>query len=474
MIYILGGGPAGLALAHGLALESDLRFSVIERQPAPGGLAQTVPWEPHGYHDLGPHKIFTLNQELMARVEALLSPTAWLTRPKISSIYMRGHYLPYPPSPFSLIGVYGPLAFSQMVLDYGQTRLRSLLNGSNPATFEEDIQGRLGSRLYEALFKPIALKLWGDPTNLDVKLSQGRVQTPSLVEVMGRLLGLKNSSEFEALEFRYPQGGLQKLWDAILAQTQPLGSYLLNHQITGLQTRNNRVDSILCKERTTGQEQEIALHDDDFVFSTLPLAKLAELLGQAISPTIIDRIKDVIQLNDLLLVFLKIDKPSLIDESWIFVPDPDIAFHRLSEQESFDPGMTPDGSILCCEIMDNENRPMGQLSNQELINLAHQGLMDMGFKDFSVLDQRVIRLPASYPVFRPGFEPVLHSILAEFDQFSNFRTIGRQGAFNYIGTLDAMDIGYGAARWLINSRQKELPSSWQKERERTSHYPVLD
>jgi hypothetical protein len=33
-----------------------------------------------------------------------------------------------------------------------------------------------------------------------------------------------------------------------------------------------------------------------------------------------------------------------------------------------------------------------------------------------------------------------------------------------------MDIGYGCAQWLSAGRS----SSWQLERDRTNHYPVLD
>jgi hypothetical protein len=61
-------------------------------------------------------------------------------------------------------------------------------------------------------------------------------------------------------------------------------------------------------------------------------------------------------------------------------------------------------------------------------------------------------------------------MLGELDNIQNFRTIGRQGAFNYIGTLDAMDIGYGLASWYCN----RASSSWAEERRRTSRYPVLD
>lgn len=472
MNYILGGGPTGLAIAHGLSENSNIQFVLLESQPIVGGLSQTISWGKDSYHDLGPHKIFTLDKSLMKHVKEILPEEKWLIHPKQSSIYMQKHFLPYPPSPFSLISLYGPLTFAVMMGDYFCARIQSLFKTKIPNTFEEDLNGRFGKRLYEVLFKPIALKLWGNPLKLDVKLSKSRVQNPSLFEVIGRLLKIRTSSDFEALNFYYPKGGLQKIWEAICEKTQKQGKYLLNQEVTFLSIKENRVVAIHHKDRITGEEKKIIVNKDDFVFSTLPLGKLPELLSDAIPITTKEQIKKIVKLNDLLLVFFKIDKLSLLKECWVFVPDLEIAFHRLSEQESFDPNMTLKNSIVCCEIMSNEIRPMSQYSDEELIDMAKKDLEKMGYVDFLIIEKRVIRLPLSYLVFQPGFEPILKEILTEIDKFSNFRTIGRQGAFNYIGTLDAMDIGYGVAKWLIHD--KASYEAWEKERERTNYYPVLD
>jgi hypothetical protein len=177
-VYVLGGGPAGLALVDGLCADTGTRFVVVERDAQLGGLARTVQWDGIGAHDLGPHKIFTTDKALFDRVRGLLPATEWLTRPKKSSIYMRGHYLPYPPSPFSLGRVSASLPWGddtrlplcQIAFAGGRiggahvrgrpfhTRRRTALWGAVPADRAET----------------------GDPARLDVKLSQGRVQTPSL------------------------------------------------------------------------------------------------------------------------------------------------------------------------------------------------------------------------------------------------------------------------------------------------------
>jgi protoporphyrinogen oxidase len=466
--YILGAGPAGLAVADGLNDANDGKFVLLEKESCLGGLAQTVTWNNIGTHDLGPHKIFSLDRKLVGRVEGLLPNSEWLTRDKISTIYMNGHYLPYPPSPFSLSGVFGLPVFIRMVAGYGTARLANLVGLKNPNTFEEDLVNRMGRPLYEVLFKPIAVKLWGNPRELDIKLSRGRIQTPSLIEVLGRLLKLKKGSEFEALTFRYPKGGLGRLWSAIEAKTRAKGKFLLEHSVTRLVADNGRIQEI--HYQFNGAQGRIEVGPDDYVASTLPLSLTIKLLGDSLPQHVPELADKVLTLNDLLLVFLYIDRSNLLDESWVFVPDPDIIFHRLSEQKSFDPEMTKNGSIVCCEIMSGPSRSLAKKSDEDLCAVAAQGLTDMGYSGFRILDQRVIRLPKSYPVFRVGFEAGLAELIQSLDQFENFRTIGRQGAFNYIGTLDAMDIGYGFADWLVNGKHQP----WQQERERTKHYPVLD
>ena len=240
------------------------------------------------------------------------------------------------------------------------------------------------------------------------------------------------------------------------------------YSITGLETKNEYISKIVYSAE--GKTGSINVKPDDFVISTLPLTYTSQILSHAFSTEFQKITKQVVVQNDLLLVFFHIDRKSLLNESWVFIPDPGIAFHRLSEQESFDPDMTPHGSIVCCEIMSSVHRPMAKKSDMELMELALKGLTVMGYHGFDILHKRVIRLPQSYPVFATGYRPKLVALMDRLDQFVNFRSIGRQGAYNYIGTLDAMDIGYGLSRWLSTGKQ----SDWRVERERTSNYPVLD
>ena len=102
--YILGAGPTGLAVADGLIDARAGDFVVLEQSTNLGGLAQTVRWEGVGNHDFGPHKIFSLNKSLIHRVEALLPDSGWLTRNKVSSIFMRGQTIYFLPAANTWLG----------------------------------------------------------------------------------------------------------------------------------------------------------------------------------------------------------------------------------------------------------------------------------------------------------------------------------------------------------------------------------
>jgi len=462
--YILGAGPTGMAIADGLISRGDNDFLVIEGQESLGGLAKTIEWEGIGHHDLGPHKLFTQDEELFKRVKELLPEDSWLVREKKSSIFIEGKYLPYPPSPFSLVGIYGLRNFIQMSFGFLGAKIPKPFK-RKAKNFEEDLANRVGKPLYLILFQPIASKIWGMPKNLSTKLSLGRIQTPSILEILLNILKIRNSSNFEALEFHYPKKGLGEIWNAIYRKCKP-SQFIMNAIVESLEVSENRVVSLSFRQN--GAEKQVAIAESDFIISTLPIMLTYSLMAKNLFPNFLEDMRETVVLNDLVLVFLHIDKKKLFEESWVFVPDPKVIFHRVSEQDSFDPEMTPNGSIVCIEVMITEERNELRIDDS-LIEMCVTGLRSMGKTSFTVYSSKVLVLKKSYPVYKVGYEERLNQAVLQLDSVINYRTIGRQGSFNYIGTLDAMDIGYGAAKWLAGSK-----SNWDEERNRTSNYPVLD
>ena len=139
-----------------------------------------------------------------------------------------------------------------------------------------------------------------------MKLSRGRVQTPRLTEVIGRLIGISKKSEFEALTFRYPRGGLQRIWDAICRRCERKTQFLLRTTVESVDMVDKRITAIHCRQ-ADGGINTLAVEPGDFVVSTLPMGVLAKIMNSVLTDETVELCRSMIRLNDLLLVFLHID-----------------------------------------------------------------------------------------------------------------------------------------------------------------------
>ena len=172
------------------------------------------------------------------------------------------------------------------------------------------------------------------------------MQVPSLKEIILNVLNIRKKSKFEALYFFYPRGGLQVLWQAILKKSHSQCRLLLGHRVTNIKMKNGLVQSLVCQ--TNDKVKEFKISENDFVISTLPVKYSLDLLKNHLPEKLVKKSKSLIQLNDLILVFFYIDMDKLLEESWVFIPEEKYIFHRISEQNSFDPLMVKKGSIVCC------------------------------------------------------------------------------------------------------------------------------
>jgi len=466
LIYILGGGPTGISIAHELNNTTDEEFILIERGDKLGGMASTINWEPHGSHDLGPHKIFSIDKELEKKVKLIIGDENWIIKKKVSKIFLNGKLIDYPPSPFIILCTFGIFTFTKFLFSFFYQKFYLNFKAQKIHSYKDHMITRVGLQIFENVFKPITEKIWGDPSILDKKLSETRVQLPSIIDMLFLTLGIKKKNNFEAHEFIYPKNGLNKIWEKIQSNIDEK-NFHLKTVVMSFSLSNNRVHKIYAKKNN--EDIVYTLSKEDIVVNTLPLNIVQNSFRDIFGDNFIEVSNKILKMNDLFLVFLSIKKSKLFDESWIFVADRKLIFHRVSEQKSFDNEMVKkDRTIVCCEVMINKfNR---EFSDTEIINKTIEDLSNLKKEKIEILDKKLIKLFKSYPVYEKDYETTLKSILKKYDSIENFFTIGRHGSFNYIGTLDCMDIGFGFVKWL----KKKSPTTWEDERIRTNQYPILD
>ena len=119
-VVIIGGGPAGLTAAYELSKHA-VPAVVLEADSVVGGLARTVNYR--GYlFDIGGHRFYTKWEEAQKLWEEILGDN-FLLRPRISRIYYRKKFFPYPLQAINALFGLGPLEAILILASYLRARL---------------------------------------------------------------------------------------------------------------------------------------------------------------------------------------------------------------------------------------------------------------------------------------------------------------------------------------------------------------
>ena len=444
-VVILGAGPAGLGAAYSLS-RNDFEVIVLEANSEVGGLAKTIETENGLRHDLGPHKLFTQDNELLKLVLGFLPKEKWLVRDKIARVYQSGRYMSYPPSVIDLVKLLKFRIFPA-TLQFFFSKL-NLRDKNNVAAL---IRARVGKTLANKVILPAVKKVWGNLEEISPELALSRIQIPSIIDIVKRIVS-KNTSQFEALKFWYPKGGLSNLWFAIQKECTSFGAeFRSNTRVLEVKS-----DSVYLSELILTDGSRIELGHQDLVVSTLSISSLGKMLKIASS--------EFVSSLDLKLVFIKSDKP-MNRFSWVFVSDESMLTHRASSQSAFDPDMNLPNDVVCLEYMDRGQLP----SDDTLKEIAKEEFKKL-FNDLSILDVNLVTLKNSYPTFSHESIKNNELIIEKLNDFKNLISIGRHGASQYVGSLDAFDMGIKVLDWAEHPTDMKK----QKYRKQTSFYPILD
>src|SRR6185503_9018213 len=114
-VVVLGGGVAGLAVAHYLARDG-WPVTVVERSAALGGLCGS--FQSHGFTlDHGPHKLYSVVPGILDEIRGLLG-AGLIEHKKRNRIRLLGRYLDYPLSLGNLLPLLGPVRAARLGVGY--------------------------------------------------------------------------------------------------------------------------------------------------------------------------------------------------------------------------------------------------------------------------------------------------------------------------------------------------------------------
>jgi UDP-galactopyranose mutase len=361
---ILGAGLCGLSAAYHLEEKAETDHLILEQAHEVGGLARTETYEGFSF-DHSIHILYSRDPYAIDLICGKLLQGNLVRQTRHSFCYTAGVYTEYPYQ----MNNYGlpPAIIAKNLMGLIEASQASGRNGP-PRQFEEWIYETYGRGIAEHFMIPYNRRQWAwDLQDMNYDWIADRVPLPELRDV---LLGAMQPPEKKVgpnQEFWYPlEGGIQALPRAFLRYIPPERLLLGATVVT--------VDSV---------RREISLADGrrvpyDRLISTIPLPALVKLLAEAAPPEIRQCARGL-KYNAVHTVNIGLDGTELGGKQkmhWVYLPEEDTIFHRMSFPGNFSPWMVPRGcTSIQVEISESVYRPRDRAA---LVQASLQGLVRTG------------------------------------------------------------------------------------------------
>ncbi len=427
-LTIVGGGPAGLAVAF-YAHRAGLPFALYERSTTFGGLCRTFHCGAHRY-DSGAHRFHDRDPDVTRDLRALLGDElVRVTAP--SQIYDRGCFIDFPPTPLNLVLSAGLRGAGRIGTEILAARLRR----TESTSFADFAVRQFGRTLARRLVLDYSEKLWGLPAEqLSPDVATRRLQGMTIRSLLAELIVPTRKAGHIDGEFLYPRGGYGTIAER-LVESLPAASLRSRHEATRIECSSGRI-------RRVHFANGAVIEPAGRVVSTLPVTLLVALLG-ADAPPAAREAAAKLRFRHVRLLFLRLAQPRVSPNASIYVPDPRLCVCRVSEPRNRSAAMAPkDETALVVEVPCFADDPVGRLGNEALAERVIDELASISLITRSrVIEWRHHFLANAYPVYALDYRHHMERMLHALSAIGNLDTLGRGGQFFYSHLHD--QIGFG-------------------------------
>lgn len=460
-LVVLGAGVSGLAAAW-KATQRGLSVAVVERDDEVGGAAAS--FDIAGVRvDQGSHRLYpTTPQRILADVQELLGDDLQLRR-RNGRLRIAGTWVGFPLHASELARALPGNLIAAAARDAALAPTRR----SHHTSYADALRAGLGPALYEAMWAPYALKLWGLPGDqLSAEQARVRVGADTPWKVAARLLRGRRGGSGQGRTFYYPRRGFGQLPTALADAAADAGAQIrLLQQVERVDLHGNAVTVSMSNGESIEAWQ---------TFSTLPLPQIARITRPA--PALADiEAAHRLRYRAVVLVYLVHEGGRWTPYDAHYLPGAETPVTRISEPTNYresadDP---PDRSVICAEIACWRGDRIWNATEYALADLVEGTLRAEDLPAVRRSDVVVRRMPNVYPVYQLGYENHLAGLDSWATNLPRVTTLGRLGLFAHDNTHHAMDMAYEAVDALRPDHRFDT-LAWAAARQRFADHVVED
>jgi protoporphyrinogen oxidase len=462
---IIGGGPAGLTAAYELLKHTDIQPVVVEATDLWGGISRT---ENHNGNriDIGGHRFFSKSDVVMQWWQEILPiysvddtiqisyqnqqstikikqsnddlEDVFLVRKRISRIFYQKCFYDYPIKlSFQTIRQLGFKNVTIIILSY----LKSVLFPvKNEKSLEDFFINRFGNRLYKTFFKDYTEKVWGISckeisSEWGAQRIKGLSITKTIVDIFKKPFRKKDikqkNTETSLIEyFLYPKYGPGQLWTKVAGLIEQNGGILYkNSKVIQLNGIGNLTSAVVATKNEKTETIEF-----DYCISTMPVKDLFNAFSFEI-PSETKKIADNLIYRDFITIGVLLNETKIkLDDNWIYIQENYVKVGRIQVFNNWSPYLVKEANTtwLGLEYFCNESDGIWELEDKQLIDLATQELIELGFiqSQKNVLDAVAIKVPKTYPAYFGAYSEFF-KVRAFTDTIPNLFLVGRNGMHKY-------------------------------------------
>ncbi|MDB3868720.1 FAD-dependent oxidoreductase [Candidatus Marinimicrobia bacterium] len=419
-IKILGGGPAGIALAHYLS-KSNIDFDLFEASSEIGGNAKTLQFDKF-YFDTGAHRWHDKNTTITSEIKKIMGGDLKLvTAP--SKIFWNNKFINFPITPMNLLKSLPLKILIKIFLE----NISRLFQKSDYSNFESMVYSQYGKTLSDLFLTNYSKKLWGLKSHkLLNKVSGNRLKGLSLMNLLKEIFYKSKLQRHLDGSFYYPKYGFGTIFSSITNEIDA-NSIHLNSLINSISHRNKKITQIGIKNNPIKITNER-------IISTLPINLLIKMITPPPPKAILD-IAESIKFRGLILTVIQLDKPIFSENASIYFPEQDIPFNRIYEPKNRSSELSPTNQtciVVESSLNQNEIEKTDTMAFRKRIEKSLLATNLVTNKE--IIKSKTIKLNYAYPIMDIKSKEKLEILLRYLKEFKNMDFIGRNSLFTYTHT----------------------------------------